>query len=73
MSNNAQIERAIAHLKAQKKPNINAAARKFGVAKSTLDDRFRRKLTSRADFTSNNKKKAVHSTGSSTCGPYQFA
>ena len=57
MSNNAQIERAIAHLEAQKKPNIAAAAREFGVAKSTLGDRFRGKSTSRAEITSNMKKR----------------
>ena len=57
MSNNAQIERALAHLNAQKKPNITEAARIFGVAKSTLGDRFRGKSTSRTEFTSNTKKK----------------
>ena len=57
MSNNAQIERALAHLNAQKKPNITEAARIFGVARSTFGDRFRGKSTSRAEFTSNTKKK----------------
>ena len=57
MSNNVQIERALAHLNAQKKPNITEAARIFGVAKSTFGDRFRGKSTSRAEFTSNTKKK----------------
>jgi Tc5 transposase DNA-binding domain len=57
MAHNAQIDRAIAHLKAQKKPNLAAAAREFGVARSTLDNRFHGKSTSRTENVSNTKKK----------------
>jgi hypothetical protein len=57
MAHNAQIDRAVAHLKAQKKPNIAAAAREFEVARLTLADRFRGKAISRAEITSNIKKK----------------
>ena len=57
MSNNAQIERALAHLNAQKKSNITETARIFGVTKSTFGDRFGGKSTSRTEFTSNTKKK----------------
>ena len=57
MSNNVQIERALAHLNVQKKSNITEAARIFGVAKLTLGDRFRGKSTLRTEFTFNTKKK----------------
>ena len=57
MPNNAQIERAIAYLNAQKKPNVAAASKEFGVPKTTLYDRFRGKSTSRAEITSKTKKK----------------
>jgi transposase-like protein len=47
MAHNAQMELAIAHLKAQKQPNIAAAAREFGVARQTLLSRFYGKSVSR--------------------------
>jgi transposase-like protein len=47
MAQNAQMELAIAHLKAQKQPNIAAAAREFGVARQTLSSRFYGKSVSR--------------------------
>ena len=46
MAHNTQIELAIAHLKAQKKPNIAAAAREFGIARETLSKRFNGKTVS---------------------------
>lgn len=49
MAHNVQIERAIAHLKAQKKLNIAEAARLFDVSRSTLSRRFAKKTTSRAE------------------------
>jgi Tc5 transposase DNA-binding domain len=51
MAHNAQIERAIAHLRAQKEPNIAATAREFAVARETLSKRFHRKTSSRAQVT----------------------
>jgi transposase-like protein len=57
MAHNAQIDRAIAHLKAQNEPNIAAVAREFNVKRETLSKRFRGVTTSRADSVSNTKKK----------------
>ena len=57
MPNNAQIDLAIAHLKAQKKPNIAAAARKFDIKRETLSKRFHVNTTSRDDYISNRSKK----------------
>jgi uncharacterized linocin/CFP29 family protein len=57
MATNAQINRAVAHLKAQKKPNIAVAAREFRVARTTLSKRFRGKATSQTENISNTKKK----------------
>jgi transposase-like protein len=51
MAHNAQIERAIAHLRAQEKPNIAAAAREFGVERTTLSRRFNRKTVSHDEAT----------------------
>lgn len=49
MAHNVQIERAIAHLNAQKKPNISEASRLYDVSRSTLSRRFAGKTTSRAE------------------------
>jgi hypothetical protein len=51
MAHNAQIERAVAHLRAQKKPNTGATAREFSVARQTLSDRFHYKSTTREQVT----------------------
>jgi transposase-like protein len=57
MANEAQIERAIAHLKAQKKPNIAATAREFGVVRETLSKRFHGKTRSQAHMTATSRLK----------------
>jgi transposase-like protein len=46
MSNEEQIKRALAYLRAQKKLNVAAAAREFFVAPSTLSNRFHKKSVS---------------------------
>jgi hypothetical protein len=51
MAHDAQMELAIAHLKAQKRPNIAAAAREFEVARQTLSSRFYGKSASREQAT----------------------
>jgi Tc5 transposase DNA-binding domain len=40
MPDEEQIERAIAHLKAQKQPNIAAASTQFKIPRTTLSARF---------------------------------
>jgi transposase-like protein len=57
MAHNVQIERAIAHLRAQKEPNIAATAREFDAARETLSRRFHRKTTSRAQAASTHHMK----------------
>jgi transposase-like protein len=57
MSNEEQIKRALAHLRAQKKPNVAAVARQFYVAPSTLSDRFRSKSVSREEATATTRLK----------------
>ncbi|KAF7511457.1 hypothetical protein GJ744_004646 [Endocarpon pusillum] len=52
MATNGQIERAVAHLKAQKDPNISATARELGVERRTLSNRFRGKTVSHEEATS---------------------
>lgn len=47
-----QIELAVAHLRAQERPNIAEASRMFGVEPTTLRRRFLRKTVSRAQITS---------------------
>ena len=49
-----QIDTAVAHLKAQKKPNYAAAARAYEVEPTTLRRRFLRLASSRARATSEN-------------------
>jgi hypothetical protein len=56
MAHNPQIERAIAHLKAQNSPNIAATAREFRIERSTLSKPFRGKATSLDEVVSNTKK-----------------
>jgi Tc5 transposase DNA-binding domain len=57
MSTEEQIQRAIAHLKAQRQPNIAAAAREFKVARTTLSERFHGHTVSRAEATANTRLK----------------
>ena len=57
MSNEEQIKRALAHLRAQKKSNVAAAAREFSVAPSTLSDRFHGKSVSREEATATTQLK----------------
>jgi hypothetical protein len=40
MPDEEQIERAIAHLKAQKQPNIDAVLTQFKIPRTTLSARF---------------------------------
>ena len=51
MVNNVQIERAIAHLNAQKKSNISETSRLYDVSRSTLSRRFTKKSISRVEIT----------------------
>lgn len=44
----AQIDAALAYLKAQDKPNVREAARRFNVCQSTLQRRFKGQTVSRA-------------------------
>jgi Tc5 transposase DNA-binding domain len=57
MPDEEQIQRAIAHLKAQKQPNIAAALREFNVPRTTLSERFHRHSVSHAEATANTRLK----------------
>jgi hypothetical protein len=57
MAHNDQIERAIAHLKAQNLPNIVATAREFEVLRLTLSRQFSRKTTSCSQATATHHMK----------------
>lgn len=49
---NDQLTRAIEDLRSQKRPNIQATAKKYSLDRSTLSRRFRGKTTSRQEATS---------------------
>jgi hypothetical protein len=57
MPDEEQIKRALAYLKAQKKPNITVMARQFKIAPSTLSDRFYGKTVSHEEATANTRLK----------------
>ena len=52
MDHNPRIESALADLDTQEKPNYRATAKKYGVARTTLSERYKGKSTSRRVATS---------------------
>jgi hypothetical protein len=57
MPDEEQIERAIAHLKAQKQPNIAAASTQFKILRTTLSARFHGQRVSYKEATVNTRLK----------------
>jgi adenylate kinase family enzyme len=57
MPDEEQIKRAIAHLKAQKQPNIAAASTQFKVPRTTLSARFHGQRVSHEEATANTRLK----------------
>lgn len=57
MPDEEQIQRALAHLNAQKRPNIKAASTRFKVPRQTLSDRFHGRTVSHEQFTATTRLK----------------